>query len=105
MTLQKRLDRLEARRSGTDEAEAIRAAQAYALAALTRKHGGKDDALERRLARLEAARGARPDPDADEAFAAWAEALDRLAARKAAGDETAGPEIDALAAAIEAWRA
>ena len=44
MTLQKRLDRLEAQRGGNNEAEAIRAAQAYVLAELTRKHGGRDDA-------------------------------------------------------------
>jgi len=43
MTLRKRLDRLEAQRGGNDEAEAIRAAQAYVLAVLTRKHGGRDD--------------------------------------------------------------
>ena len=46
MTLQKRLDRLEGQRGGNNEkeAEAIRAAQAYVLAVLTRKHGGRDDA-------------------------------------------------------------
>jgi len=40
VTLRQRLERLEAERGGPDEAEAIRAAQTFALAALTRKHGG-----------------------------------------------------------------
>jgi ribosomal protein S20 len=61
--------------------------------------------LRGRLAKLEAARGARPDPDAAAAFAELAEALDRLAARKVAGDETAHREIEALAAALDAGRA
>jgi hypothetical protein len=53
-------------------------------------------ALERRLARLEAATGARPDPVADAAFAALVAALDRLAARKAAGDVTADADLAAM---------
>lgn len=62
-------------------------------------------ALERRLAKLEAASRARLDPDADAAFAAVAEALDRLAARKAAGDAAAAAELNALAAAVRHGRA
>ena len=62
-------------------------------------------ALERRLARLEAARGARPDPDADAAFAELADALDRLAERKAAGDTAADAELKALAAMVQHGRA
>jgi hypothetical protein len=60
--------------------------------------------LERRLVKLEAARGARPDLGADAAFAALVVTLDRLAARKAVGDATAQPEIEALAATLEAGR-
>jgi len=55
--------------------------------------------LERRLAKLETTRDARPDPNATANFAALAATLDRLAARKAAGDETAQAEIQALALA------
>jgi hypothetical protein len=53
-------------------------------------------ALERRLAKLEAATGARPDPMADAAFAALVMTLDRLAARKAAGDATADADLAAM---------
>jgi hypothetical protein len=56
-------------------------------------------ALERRLARLEGARGARPDPAKAARFTALVTTLDRLAARKASGDETAQAEIDMLAGA------
>ena len=56
-------------------------------------------ALEQRLARLEGARGARPDTDKAARFTALVAALDRLAARKASGDETSQAEIDMLAGA------
>ena len=55
--------------------------------------------LERRLSKLEAAQDARPDANAAASFAALAATLDRLAERKAAGDETAQAEIQALALA------
>ena len=43
--------------------------------------------------------GAQPDPDKAARFTALVTALDRLAARKASGDETAQAEIDMLAGA------
>ncbi|MFN3641956.1 MAG: hypothetical protein ACK4TB_03410 [Gemmobacter sp.] len=52
--------------------------------------------LTRRIARLEAARRARPDPDADQAFTEAVRFLDRLAARKAAGDAAADGELRAF---------
>jgi hypothetical protein len=55
--------------------------------------------IQTRLARLEGARGARPDADKAARFTALVVALDRLAARKASGDETAQAEIDMLAGA------
>jgi len=55
--------------------------------------------LQRRVTKLEVTMGARPDPDADAAFAALVVRLDRLAERKATGDATAQPEIEALALA------
>ena len=54
--------------------------------------------LQGRLEKLEAAMGLRPAPDAAATFAEPAEALDRLAARKAGGDVAATAELDALAA-------
>lgn len=62
-------------------------------------------ALERRIRRLEAARSAGPAPEVDAAFAALADALDRLAARKAAGDAGAAADLEALAAAVRHGRA
>jgi len=44
MSLDRRLVKLEAARGKGDESEAIRAAQDFVLAALARKHGGKDGA-------------------------------------------------------------
>jgi hypothetical protein len=62
-------------------------------------------ALERRLARLEAAQVVRPDPGAALAFAALVATLDRLAARKSAGDVTADAELQTLAAMVQRGRA
>jgi hypothetical protein len=52
--------------------------------------------LERRLTKLEAARGERSNPDMAATFAALVKALDRLAARKAAGCATVQRELGAL---------
>lgn len=51
--------------------------------------------LEKRLMKLEAATVARPDPEADAAVAELVATLNRLAARKAAGDVTADAELQA----------
>lgn len=56
--------------------------------------------LEKRLVKLEAVRGVEPDPKAEAAFAELVAALDRLAARKAAGDVTAGADLEELAAMV-----
>jgi|GEM_PF-3095185 len=55
--------------------------------------------LEQRLVKLQAARRARPSPNAASSFAALVAVLDRLAARKASGDEAAQVEINVLAGA------
>jgi len=59
-------------------------------------------AISQRLAKLEATKGTRPDPGTAATFAALVVMLNHLAARKAAGDTTAQPEIESLALACSA---
>jgi hypothetical protein len=57
--------------------------------------------LRKRLDLLEGAMAARPNPDAAATLAALMEALDRMAARKAAGCGTVQRELVALVASFE----
>jgi hypothetical protein len=57
--------------------------------------------LRARLNRLEGAMAARPNPDAVATFAALVEALDGMAARKAAGCGTVQRELAALVASLD----
>ena len=57
--------------------------------------------IKKRLDRLEGAMAARPNPDAAATFAALVEALDQMAARKAAGCVTVQRELVALVASFE----
>jgi hypothetical protein len=57
--------------------------------------------LRKRLDRLEGAMAARPAHDTAATFAALAEALDRMSARKAAGCGTVQRELAALVASLD----
>jgi hypothetical protein len=57
--------------------------------------------LQHRLNRLESVLAARPNPDAAATFAALVEALDQMAARKAAGCGTVQRELVALVESFE----
>ena len=57
--------------------------------------------MRKRLDRLEGAMAARPAHDTAATFAALVEALDRMAARKAAGCGTVQRELAALVALFE----